>query len=48
MIIDAILSEVYSDSETSLNNVYKEETYQLPENLRGFESIDKNKNLNNE
>ena len=49
MIIDAILREVYNESETSLNNVYKKETYQLPENLRRFfESIDKNKNLNNE
>ena len=49
MIIDAILHEVYNESKISLNNVYREETYQLPENLRRFfESIDKNKNLNNE
>lgn len=49
MIIDAILYEVYGDNKRSLDSRYNKDTYQLPENLRRFfESIDKNKNLNNE
>lgn len=48
MIIDAILQAVYGDSKTPVEDENNKETYKLPENLRKFfESIDKNKDLNN-
>lgn len=48
MIVDAILREVYGDTEITLGNKYNKEKYQLPENLgRFFEAIEENGNLNN-